>query len=430
MMYLMERASAAAWALAVRESRRIVHGPVARLRLVPLRRAAARAQREFDAYLDGMQAGAAPGRPRPVWARVPVAVPAAAMIVVVAVWAAATAFVPRPQVLPTARLLDPAPIFLPPVPEEIEPPPESAGPPADLEVPRPPSLPEPVTAPAPVAVPPAAPAPKARPAPRRDLAGRPRLPAAPSPSLADITRGSLEVPEVAFTFDAHSEGGGAGEILEALRARGVRATMFLTGGYIRRYPDLVLRLVADGHEVGNHMSTHPRLTSYARDGRQATLPHVTREFVHRQLREADEAFRQVTGRPMAPLWRAPYGEHNGEIRAWAAEAGYRHVGWTRDAASREDLDSRDWVADPSSKIYRSAREIRDRILGFGRSNGHGLNGGIVLMHLGTQRRRDQAHTRLTEILDGLAARGYRLVTVSELLRAAPAPPDLARASTR
>jgi peptidoglycan/xylan/chitin deacetylase (PgdA/CDA1 family) len=130
------------------------------------------------------------------------------------------------------------------------------------------------------------------------------------------------------------------------------------------------------------------------------------------------------------LWRAPYGEHNGEIRAWAAEPGYRHVGWTRDAASREDLDSRDWVADPTSSIYRSSREIRDRILGFGQGNGHGLNGGIVLMHLGTGRRSDPAHARLPEILDGLAARGYRLVTISDLLRDAPPPPAVARLAPR
>jgi peptidoglycan/xylan/chitin deacetylase (PgdA/CDA1 family) len=256
-----------------------------------------------------------------------------------------------------------------------------------------------------------------------------RLPGAPA-RTGDLTRGNVAVQAVALTFDAHSEGSGAEEILEALRRRGVRVTVFLTGGYIRKYPDLVRRIVADGHEVGNHLNTHPRLTSYAQDGRQATLPHVTREFVQRQLRDADAAFREVAGRPMAPLWRAPYGEHNGEIRAWAAEAGYQHVGWTRDAASREDLDSRDWVTDPNSKIYRSALEIRDRILRFGQANGHGLNGGIVLMHLGTQRRRDQAHTRLPEILDLLAARGYRLVTVSDLLRDTHGPPGLARAATR
>ncbi len=412
MMYLMEQASAAAWVLAVRESRRSRHGILRRLRLAPLRWASQRAQRRFDTYLDGLKAGAGSPRPRPAWARARVAVPAAAMLVIVA--AAAVAFVPRQRALQPAPPSEPSVVAQALSGEAQEPEPEVLEPPATAQPAQPELRPEPQ------------PVPEALPAPRRGPVRRPSRGAPPSVHAADITRGSIGAQEVAFTFDAHSEGGGAEEILDALRSRGVRATMFLTGGYIRRYPELVRRIVADGHEVGNHMNTHPRLTSYARDMRQTTLPNVTGEFVQRQLREADEAFREVTGRAMAPLWRAPYGEHNDEIRGWAAEVGYRHVGWTRDAEAREDLDSRDWVADPNSRIYRSAREIRDRILRFGQSNSHGLNGGIVLMHLGTQRRRDQAHTRLPEILDGLTAKGYRLLPVSELLRDAPAPPDVAR----
>jgi peptidoglycan/xylan/chitin deacetylase (PgdA/CDA1 family) len=235
---------------------------------------------------------------------------------------------------------------------------------------------------------------------------------------------------VALTFDADSEFSGAEAILDALRSRGIHVTIFLTAGYIRKYPELVRRIVADGHEVGNHTRNHPHLTTYERDGRQATLPHVTREFLHAQLRAAEDAYREATGRSMSPIWRAPFGEHNTQIRAWAEDAGYRHVGWTRDAASREDLDTRDWVTDRSSKIYRSAAEIRDRILRFGEGNGHGLNGGIILMHLGTQRARDAAYTRLPEILDGLAARGYRIVTASAFLRDLPPLPALARAAAR
>jgi len=390
-MHLMEQASAAAWARAAQESRRSVHGPLSRLRLAPLRWAAARAQRRFDAYLEGSKPGARARCLRPAWVRPRMAAPAAAMIVAVA----AAAFVPRHW--------GSAPP--PPAPE-----PEISLPP-----------PEPKQAPQPPAPPPV------QPAPRRELAARPH---APSPFAADISRGAMEAQDVALTFDGGDESNATGAILDALRSRGVHATMFLTGRYIRRHPDLVRRMLAEGHEVGNHTNTHPHLTSYARDGRHATLPDVTREFLQAQLRAAEESFREVAGRPLAAFWRAPYGEHNGEIRAWAAEAGYRHVGWTRDAAGREDLDSRDWVADPTSRIYRSSREIRDRILGFGQGSGHGLNGGIVLMHLGTERRSDPAHVRLPEILDGLAARGYRLVTISELLRDAPPPPAVARLGGR
>ncbi len=422
LMALMEQASAAAFALAVRASRRSVHTPLSRLRLVPHRLAARRAQRRLDAFLAALEAGApVRGRkglwrpvPRPGafrWARVPVALPVATAIVIGSV--AAVAFVPR-QPLVTA----------PASPQAEVPEAASPAPPAAPAVAALPGLAgPPITSPAPT--------------PRRALQGReaalrertPRL-VPPLVLAEDLSRGSLEARQVALTFDADSARNGAEAILEALRARALRATMFLSAGYLRKHPDLVRRIVAGGHEVANHMKTHPHLTTYARDRRQTTLPHVTREFVQAELRATEEIYHEVTGRSLAPLWRAPYGEHNAEIRAWAAEAGYRHVGWTRDPESREDLDTRDWVADPTSTIYRSSREIRDRILRFGAAGGHGLNGGIVLMHLGTQRRRDPAHARLPEILDALAAKGYRLVTISELLGDAGAAADVAHLGSR
>jgi peptidoglycan-N-acetylglucosamine deacetylase len=234
-------------------------------------------------------------------------------------------------------------------------------------------------------------------------------------SPGDITRGDMSIREIALTFDGGSEANVAGEILDTLRGHNVRATMFLTGQFIRLHPDWVRRMIADGHEVGNHLDTHPHLTTYETNLRHHTLPTATREFLIGQLRRAEESFRTLTGRSMAPLWRAPFGEHNGEIRAWAAEAGYRHISWTRGAGTAEDLDTRDWVADRSSRIYRSRDEITARLVGFGGDRPEGLNGGIVLMHLATHRRADRPHESLPEILQTLQRQGYRLVTISDLL---------------
>jgi peptidoglycan/xylan/chitin deacetylase (PgdA/CDA1 family) len=231
----------------------------------------------------------------------------------------------------------------------------------------------------------------------------------------DITRGNTAIREIAFTFDGGDQANVADEILAMLRARGVRVTMFLTGQFIRSFPDLVRRMVADGHEIANHLDSHPHLTTYAQNRRHQTLPHVTREFVGAQLRRAEASLGTLTGQPMAPYWRAPYGEHNAEIRAWAAEAGYRHIAWTRGAGTAEDLDTRDWVADRSSRIYRSREEIAARVLEFGQGRPEGLNGGIVLMHLATRRQTDRPHESLPSVLRTLQGQGYRLVTISELL---------------
>jgi len=243
----------------------------------------------------------------------------------------------------------------------------------------------------------------------------PRQPALRSPEglARDVARGDVRLRQVALTFDGGAEANAAPEILDVLRAREARVTVFLTGGFIRRHPDVVRRLVREGHEVGNHTDAHPHLTAYAATGRHETLPGVTREFVQRELARTAEAFARATGGRLAPYWRAPYGEHNAEIRSWAAEAGYRHVAWTHGVG--EDLDTRDWVSDRGSHIYWSAEEIRDRILAFGRGRPEEANGGIILMHLGTTRQADRAHARLRDIVDGLRGRGYGLVTIGEML---------------
>jgi peptidoglycan/xylan/chitin deacetylase (PgdA/CDA1 family) len=251
-------------------------------------------------------------------------------------------------------------------------------------------------------------------APGRHAGGRSRDTA--GATAEDITRGDLRVPEVAFTFDGGADANVAGEILDSLRARNAHATMFLTGQFIRLYPELVRRMGAEGHEVGNHLDTHPHLTTYERDRRQQTLPAVTREFLVGQLRRTEESFRALTGQPMAPFWRAPFGEHNPEIRGWAAAAGYRHISWTRGAGMAEDLDTRDWVADRSSRIYRSRDEIATRLMTFGRGRPEGLNGGIVLMHLASHRPTDRPHDSLPHILRTLQEQGYRAVTISALVR--------------
>lgn len=239
----------------------------------------------------------------------------------------------------------------------------------------------------------------------------------PLPPETDLARGPTWERKMALTFDGGAEANTTVEILDGLKSMEVRATIFLTGGYIDRYPDLVRRMVREGHEIGNHTFSHSHLTTYALDRRQDTLPGITKEFVHSELRRAARLFEAVTGVPMSPYWRAPYGEHNPEIRRWAAEIGYLHVGWTRDLAAREDLDSRDWVADPESPIYYRAEEVRERILTFGQGRPARANGGIILLHLGTRRRQDRIHDELPAIVHGLRAQGYDLVPISELHRA-------------
>jgi peptidoglycan/xylan/chitin deacetylase (PgdA/CDA1 family) len=225
------------------------------------------------------------------------------------------------------------------------------------------------------------------------------------PSVPDLYRGPRDRREVLVSFDAGSSDRGALEILNALRERRIRTTIFLTGDFIRRYPEIVRRVAADGHEVGNHTDTHPHLTTYAENGRQATRGGVDRDFLQRELSRTAQAYDRTTGRTMAPIWRAPFGEQNEEIRRWAAQTGYWHVGWT---GGRAGLDGLDWVSDPRSKSYRTSDRLIASLVE------RAENGGIVLLHLGSDRA-DPVASRIPLLFDGLAARGFHFVRASEFL---------------
>ena len=100
---------------------------------------------------------------------------------------------------------------------------------------------------------------------------------------------------------------------------------------------------------------------------------------------------------------------------WAAEAGFKHVGWTVGQGWEESMDTLDWVADKNSTAYRSAEEIAEKILNYGKGRNTGANGAIILMHLGSEREDDFPHKKLPEIIDGLKQDGYQLLTISKIL---------------
>ena len=222
-------------------------------------------------------------------------------------------------------------------------------------------------------------------------------------SALDLTRGPKNQKVILLSFDGGSSDEAADEILATLETRHLRTTMFLTGAFIERFPEVVRRIVADGHEVGNHTFDHPHFApDFHRD------PRWTEPKVQDELLRADEAFFRLTGRPMDPFWRSPYGEHTKEIRAWAEALGYRHVGWS------EGADSLDWATPKERRLYRSGDAILKKLHARMEKNNDGL---IVLMHLGSGRpEADRPSAGLGAFIDQAQAEGWRFVTASEMLR--------------
>jgi peptidoglycan/xylan/chitin deacetylase (PgdA/CDA1 family) len=264
-------------------------------------------------------------------------------------------------------------------------------------------------------------APAATPPARQPATLRP--PRRSYPPSTTISRHFINGPSdgkmVALTFDGGSIANISGAILDTLASRSVTATMFLTGEYIRKHSDMVRRIVAGGHECGNHTYSHPHLTSYAVDRTNSTLTDITAARLEEQLRRTENLFHTITGRHFAPLWRAPYGEYNRTLCRWASNAGYLHIGWRQGATWREGLDSNDWVPDSTTPGFHTPAEFFNKVVHLARLEPHGINGGIILMHLGTQRKNPalQTHTVLGALIDTLRNEGYRFVPVSELVAA-------------
>lgn len=221
-------------------------------------------------------------------------------------------------------------------------------------------------------------------------------------------------PYFALTFDAHAASDGARELLALLRERRLRATLFVTGGFARANAEILREAHRDGHEIGNHTDSHPHLTTWEENRRHDTRASISRDVLQRELRLADEAIRAALGgaAPTA-FWRAPYGEHNAQIRGWAAELGLIHVDWTRGGSL--SLDALDWVENPRAKIFLGPEAMARRLLSFEQATGVRLAGGIVLMHLGTGRPDHPLLEALPILLDETDLRGLKAVPVGELL---------------
>ncbi len=254
------------------------------------------------------------------------------------------------------------------------------------------------------------------PAVRVDLRAAPAKLEVPTEAVNEALGGSynlIRAPEghheVLLTFDGGSNDSATEAILDDLQKEHVRATFFLTGMYMRHYPDLVRRIADAGYVVGNHTFSHPHLTTYSFDHRQATLPGVTEAFLRDQLLKAADLYKLITGKTMAPYWRAPFGEFNSEILGWAHDAGFSAVYWT------PHLDTLDWVASPADPLFHTPQQILAGLLKRAATAPGGVDGGIVLMHLGTERQGDmRADVILPTLIESLKRQNYRFVTVDQV----------------
>jgi peptidoglycan/xylan/chitin deacetylase (PgdA/CDA1 family) len=244
-------------------------------------------------------------------------------------------------------------------------------------------------APNPPATPPATPAPAATPA--MALPADANVPPPAGQVKNTYSQCHVDGPYIAMTFDDGPHIENTPRLLDMLKERGIKATFFVVGQCAAEYPDIMKRIVAEGHEIGNHSWSHPQLSKMGEGP------------VTDQIQRTHDVIEQTTG--IAPkLLRPPYGAFTANQRNWAAHKwGYKIILW--------DVDPLDW------KI-RNSDHVKSVILK------DTVAGSIVLSH-------DIHKTTVDAMpatLDGLAAKGFKFVTVSELIAMDKPPTPKAKAS--
>lgn len=188
---------------------------------------------------------------------------------------------------------------------------------------------------------------------------------------------------IALTFDDGPDAEDTAQILDLLKLYEAKATFFLVGNKVERFPELVKREVAEGHELANHTYNH---TYFKRNGSISKLKQ--------DIQRAEEVIYAASGQKCR-LFRPPGGFYNDKLIQMAMNERYTVVMWSW------HQDTRDWDTPGVDKII-------SKVLGNARS------GDIVLFHDYVEGK-SQTVDALKEILPELKKRGYRFVTVSELL---------------
>ena len=184
-----------------------------------------------------------------------------------------------------------------------------------------------------------------------------------------------------LTFDAGYENGCTARILDTLKEKQVPAAFFLVGNYIQRSPDLVRRMVAEGHTVGNHTMHHYDMSRLS-----------DKAAFSKELTDLETLYKETVGQELPKYYRPPQGIYSEENLKMAQELGYKTLFWS--------LAYVDWNNDSQPTKEAAFAKLLPRT----------HNGAVVLLHSTSKTNAEI----LGELIDKWKAMGYRFGTLEEL----------------
>ena len=184
-----------------------------------------------------------------------------------------------------------------------------------------------------------------------------------------------------LTFDAGYKNGCTAKILDTLKEKQVPAAFFLVGNYIRQSPDLVRRMVAEGHTVGNHTMHHYDMSRLS-----------DKAAFSKELTDLEALYKETVGQELPKYYRPPQGIYSEENLKMAQELGYKTLFWS--------LAYVDWNNDAQPTKETAFAKLLPRT----------HNGAVVLLHSTSKTNAEI----LGELIDKWKAMGYRFGTLEEL----------------
>ncbi|TAF65172.1 MAG: polysaccharide deacetylase family protein [Cytophagales bacterium] len=192
--------------------------------------------------------------------------------------------------------------------------------------------------------------------------------------------------KVALTFDDGPDLTFTPEILEVLKSYGIKATFFLVGFKIQRHPEVVEKMLEEGHIIGNHSYSHLDFEKLSME-----------EMFDKQVQRNESLMRD--GFDVQPIFiRPPYGKITNEQVLYLANKGYKIINWS--------IDTYDWQKEQTSE------QIADSVMR------HIHDGAIILLHSGGENKQNTVKA-LPDIIARIRQMGFSIVTVNELLRTPP-----------
>lgn len=224
-----------------------------------------------------------------------------------------------------------------------------------------------------------------------------------------IIRGDTTKKNIALVFTGHEFADGGIFIAQSLKQQNIKASFFFTGDFYRAasFKPIIQQLKKEGHYLGAHSDRHLLYADWKK--RDSVL--VTKEQFKKDLLQNYTEMKQFgISKSNAAFFLPPYEWYNDSIAAWTKEPGLQLINYSPGTKSNADYT---W---PELKNYQSSDTIYQSIIRYEQSHSSGLNGFILLIHIGTDpKRTDKFYLQLPKLLKELKQKGYQFKRVDELL---------------